>query len=161
MDKQKLLIRGSAFIASFVVVLGGLLYLVREEPASPGADALLTYDVTGKSPGDIARWIYDNHNCSTCHTLTTSGVFGLTARGQQLARDFEGCPGMLQTVWQTLTIPEAQWTAKQKQVRSNFNSFGCAVCHQVGPTAVGLTEVGARAAALHMSCPGVMRAVNR
>jgi len=79
------------------------------------------------------------------HTISDSGSLGLTQQGQVMAGDFQGCPDMLQTVWETVGPPEAEWTDEQNQVRVEFARFGCTVCHQVGASGVGLTEIGAKA----------------
>ncbi len=123
--------------------------------------SLLEYDAERKSPREIAKWIYDNHGCGECHTLTNTGLFGLTRLGQERAEGFEGCPGMLATVWETLAIAEEEWTQSQRKVRGDFVDFGCVLCHDVGPTGVGLTEIGARAALLHMRCSEVDSTLNR
>lgn len=159
-DRPTLLSGLAAVTAGVTLVLAAQLYLGQDGPA-PDAEGLLAYDAADRSPQEIARWIVDTYNCRTCHTLSAPGGFGLTDRGQELARDSEGCSDMLQTVWETLSIPESRWTAKQTRVRSNFSRFGCETCHRVGESSVELTEVGARAAALHMSCSGVMSALSR
>ena len=164
MNRRMFAIGAALFVVSFVVVLSVLLYRAQKpEPpdATAIADKLLHYDAAGKNPREIALWIYGNYNCHTCHTLTQTGAFGLTALGQELAKGFEGCPGMLLTVMQSLSVPEAQWTDKHKRVRVNFAKFGCSFCHQMNAAGVGLTAVGSRAANLHMSCPQLMSTVNR
>ena len=47
---------------------------------------------------------------------------------------------MLRTVWETLVIAEEEWTQRQRRVRRDFVDFGCALCHDVGRTGVGLTD---------------------
>ena len=159
-------VAGISFLVAFAVV-AGVLYLQRGvEHPSPAIEAsrsasLLEYDAEGKSAWDIAKWIYDNHGCVECHTLTQTGLFGLTPQGETMAVDFQGCPGMLTTVWETLTLAEETWTPKQRQVREEFIRFGCTVCHQVGPTGVGLTAIGAQALLLHMSCSEVDSILNQ
>ena len=151
----------------FFFILAGILYWQQGAGhfnlsigATPPA-SLLEYDAEGKSPREIAKWIYDNHGCVSCHTLTSTGLFGLTPQGQARAEDFEGCPGMLKTVWGTLVLAEKEWTQRQRRVRREFVDFGCALCHEVGPTGVGLTEIGAKAALLHMSCSEVDSTLNQ
>jgi hypothetical protein len=161
------LVAGVSFLVAFAVVVA-ILYWQRGEPDPVNSPitmsqpaSLLEYDAEGKSPLDIARWIYDNHGCVECHTLTKTGLFGLTAQGETMAVDFQGCPGMLTTVWETLTVAEEQWTPKQREVREEFVRFGCTACHQVGPTGVGLTKIGAKASLLHMSCSQVDTLLNQ
>ncbi len=157
---------GIAFLAAFAVVAGVLYWPRGAEQRSLSIQAgqpasLMEYDAEGKSGGEIAKWIYDNHGCAECHTLTQTGLFGLTPQGETMALDFQGCPGLLTSVWETLTIAQQEWTAKQRQVREEFVRFGCTACHQVGPTGVGLTEIGARASLLHMSCSEVDSILNQ
>ncbi len=145
-----------------VFILAGITYWQRRPPIEVNPPTtLLEYDAEGKSPREIAKWIYDNHGCVSCHTLTSTGLFGLTPQGQARAEDFEGCPGMLRTVWNTLVLAEKEWTQRQRRVRRDFVDFGCALCHEVGPTGVGLTEIGAKAALLHMSCSEVDSTLNQ
>ncbi len=161
MNKHKFLRIALPFFISFSIVAGivswqqGHLRIGVTQPTS-----LLEYDTEEKSPREIAKWIYDNHGCVVCHTLTNTGLFGLTPQGQARAEDFEGCPGMLRTVWETLVIAEEEWSQRQRRVRRDFADFGCALCHEVGPTGVGLTEIGAKAALLHMSCSEVDSTLN-
>ena len=161
MNKRKFLRIALPFFISFSIVAGivswqqGHLRIGVTQPTS-----LLEYDTEEKSPREIAKWIYDNHGCVVCHTLTNTGLFGLTPQGQARAEDFEGCPGMLRTVWETLVIAEEEWSQRQRRVRHDFADFGCALCHEVGPTGVGLTEIGAKAALLHMSCSEVDSTLN-
>ena len=155
-----------SFLVAFAGVAGILYWLRGVGQSSSPVEAnqlasLLEYDAEGKSAWEIAKWIHDNHGCVECHTLTKTGLFGLTAQGEKMAVDFQGCPGMLTTVWETLTIEEEEWTPKQSQVRAEFVRFGCTVCHEVGPTGVGLTEIGAKASLLHMSCSQVDTILNQ
>ena len=160
---------GSTIIMDALPVIGGPtrpLYsnttLKEKIPGkSPAAHptSLLEYDVEGKNPREIS-WIYNNHGCVTCHTLTNTGLFGLTPLGKERAEGFEGCPGMLKTVWETLVIAEQEWSERQRRVRRDFVDFGCTLCHDVGPTGVGLTAIGSKAALLHMTCSEVDSTLN-
>ena len=149
-----------------VSIVAGIVYWQRsigpenlsKEVAHP--TSLLEYDVEGKNPREIASWIYNNHGCVTCHTLTNTGLFGLTPLGKERAEGFEGCPGMLKTVWETLVIAEQEWSERQRRVRRDFVDFGCTLCHDVGPTGVGLTAIGSKAALLHMTCSEVDSTLN-
>ncbi len=171
MTKGKVLKGAAAFLVAFLVV-AGLIYWQRtaEEQSLPleaetqmeaeTQISLLDYDTTGKDPQEIAHWLFETQGCKTCHGFTPEGLMGLTPQGQEAGRDFQGCPGMLQTVWQTVGVHESEWTEQQTSVRSDFARFGCTACHQVGPTSVGLTEIGSKAALMHMSCSEVMGILN-
>ena len=121
--------------------------------------SLLEFQDEYENSREVSQWIFKNHNCQTCHTLSEAGFLGLTTQGQIMGEDFQGCPGLLQKVWETVGVPELEWTDKQKTVRVEFERFGCTACHQVGPSGVELTEIGAKAAVMHMSCSGVLSTV--
>ena len=170
MNKWKVLSALIPFLGAFIIV-SALIYWWREdrEVATPVEESLpveaqdrlslLEFEDEYQNSREVARWIFKNHDCQTCHTLDDSGFLGLTPQGQLMAEDFQGCPGMLQTVWQTVGVPEADWTDKQRQVRVEFTRFGCTTCHQVGIHSVELTEIGAKATVMHMSCSSVMAAL--
>ncbi len=172
MNKQQLVSRLIPFFGTFMIV-GAFLYLWRggNELSAPGEEhlpveaqassSLLEFEDEYENSLELAQWIFKNHNCQTCHTISDSGSLGLTQQGQVMAEDFQGCPDMLQTVWETVGLPEAEWTDEQNQVRVEFARFGCTVCHQVGASGVGLTEIGAKAAVMHMSCSEVLSTLGR
>ncbi len=129
--------------------------------ASPPQEASLLEDnAEGRTPQQLALWMFSRYGCHRCHTLTTEGRFGLTALGMVRARDFQGCPAMLGTISETMSIPETEWTEQQRQTRIEFEEFGCTVCHQIEDTRIALTQLGEKAASLHMSCSGVAAAVS-
>lgn len=175
MNKRDAVVSVIAFFGAFIVV-GALIYFWRgdSEPSTPVEEDL---PVEAQAPSsllefeeeyqasleeeyraslEVAQWIFRNHDCQSCHTISDSGFLGLTAQGEVMAADFQGCPGMLTTVWETVGVSEADWTDKQRQVRVEFERFGCTTCHQVGPSSVELTEIGARAAVMHMTCSSVL-----
>jgi hypothetical protein len=146
-------------VSVVVIVVLGLLYKSNYKQSSRvNKDTQTILDFENKLQGSIqvARWIFENHQCDNCHTLSKGGYLGLTATGKKIGQDFQGCPGMLQTVSQTIHIPETKWSGHQRKVRNDFKSFGCNTCHQIGERQMTLTEVGAKAEILHMSCSGVM-----
>ncbi len=167
MNKRDAVVSVIAFFGAFIVV-GALIYFWRggSELSIPVAEdlpveiqapsSLLEFEEEYKASLEVAQWIFRNHDCQTCHTISDSGFLGLTAQGEVMAEDFQGCPGMLQTVWETVGVSEAEWADQQKQVRVEFERFGCTTCHQVGPSSVALTEIGAKAAVMHMTCSSVL-----
>ncbi len=167
MNKRDAVVSVIAFFGAFIVV-GALIYFWRgdSEPSTPveedlpveaqAPSSLLEFEEEYQASLEVAQWIFRNHDCQTCHTISDSGFLGLTPQGEVMAEDFQGCPGMLTTVWETVGVSEADWTDKQKQVRVEFERFGCTTCHQVGPSSVELTEIGARAAVMHMTCSSVL-----
>lgn len=138
-----------------VLFLGTAGPISGQEKGKPPQPTLLEYEAEGKTPVEIATWIYEHHGCSTCHHLTPYGL-EFTPQGQAMAAESEGCIGMMTTVRQTVTLRQSRWTKKQRKSRDHFVRFGCSVCHQMGAKNVELTPVGAKAGVLHMSCPGVI-----
>ncbi len=175
MNKRNVVVSAITFFGAFIIV-GALIYFWRGggELATPveedlpvevqAPSSLLEFEEEYKASLEeeyrasleVAQWIFRNHDCQTCHTISDSGFLGLTPQGEVMAEDFQGCPGMLTTVWETVGVSEADWTDKQKQVRVEFERFGCTTCHQVGPSSVELTDIGARAAVMHMTCSSVL-----
>src|SRR5690349_4663638 len=49
----------------------------------------------GKSPHDLARYVFDTHGYKSCHTIRTDGKLGYTEKGKERAAGFEGCIRML------------------------------------------------------------------
>ena len=170
MNKRDVVVSAIAFFGAFIIV-GALIYFWRggnelstpvEEDLPVEAQApssLLEFQDEYKASLEVAQWIFRNHDCQTCHTISDSGFLGLTLQGEVMAEDFQGCPGMLQTVWETVGVSETDWTDKQRQIRLEFERFGCTTCHQVGPSSVELTEIGAKAAVMHMTCSSVLSTV--
>ncbi len=152
------------FLAMSLLVVTAVVYpspSVSSLPATPPQEASLLEDnAEGQTPQQLALWMFGRYGCNRCHTLTTEGRFGLTALGMVRARDFQGCPAMIGTVSETVSIPEMEWTEQQQQTRIEFEEFGCTVCHQIGDTRIALTQLGEKAASLHMSCSGVASAVS-
>lgn len=166
MNQREFVSRLIPFVATFMTV-GALIYWWRgdSELSTPVAEdlpmeaqapsSLLDFEDEYQDSLEVAQWIFQNHNCQTCHTISDSGFLGLTPQGEIMARDFQGCPGMLTTVWETVGVHESDWTDEQKQVRVDFERFGCTTCHQVGTSSVELTAIGAKAAVMHMTCSQV------
>ena len=55
--------------------------------------------------------------------------------------------------------PEDQRSVTQRQRVQRFEGFGCATCHTLTPGKMGLTEVGAKLAHLHLGCVDVEKLV--
>jgi cytochrome c551/c552 len=128
-------------------------------PAAP-AKTSRTLDeqaVSGKSPQEVASYVFASYDCNSCHTLAGDGKFGFTARGEQIRGNSEGCVAMLTSMSVIAQVDEANRTPEQKQKAAHFNEYGCTMCHQVTPGHLGLTETGGKLASLHMSCSEVER----
>jgi hypothetical protein len=147
-----------------LAIITAIIYVwTDQKETSPKQDTqnLLDFENDLKGSIEVAHWIYENHGCNSCHTLSKGGYLGLTAQGKKVGSDFQGCPGMLQTVSETVQTPESQWSDHQRKIRQDFTRFGCATCHHVGEKQITLTAIGSKAAVLHMSCSGVMNTLSR
>lgn len=47
-------------------------------------------ELAGNDAKRLARYVFEHHGCSSCHTLTTDGTFGFTDTGRLVGRRFEG-----------------------------------------------------------------------
>ena len=113
--------------------------------------------VSGKSPEEIANYVFASYDCNSCHTLGGEGKFGFTARGEQLRSNSEGCVSLLTSMSVIAQVNDSDRTAGQKVKAAHFNEYGCTMCHQVTPGHLGLTDTGSKLASLHMSCSDVQR----
>jgi hypothetical protein len=52
-------------------------------------------------------------------------------------------------------VPKAQRLATQRRRVQRFEEFGCATCHKLSPGKMGMTEMGAKLAGLHLGCVDV------
>jgi hypothetical protein len=99
----------------------------------------------------------DTHGCKDRHTIGNEGRLGFTAKGKQRAQGFEGCISTLKSMSIIAKLPEDQRSATQRRRTQRFEEFGCATCHKPTPGKMGLTEVGAKLAHLHLGCVEVER----
>lgn len=114
-----------------------------------------------KSPHEIAHFVYANYKCAGCHTLSNEGKFGYTSRGAQLKQESEGCVSLLTSMSVIAHIPESDRKPEQSLKAAHFKEYGCAVCHEVKPGYLGLTQTGEKLSSLHMSCSEVQQILNR
>ena len=126
-------------------------------PASPqsSAAALDRMIRAGKSQRELAQYLFDTHGCKDCHTIGQEGKLGLTKKGEQRAQGFEGCISTLKAMSVIAKVPANQRSATQRQRAERFEEFGCGACHKLTPGKMGLTEVGAKLANLHLGCVDV------
>jgi hypothetical protein len=106
----------------------------------------------GKSPRELAQYLFDTHGCKDCHTIGQGGKLGFTKKGEERAQGFEGCISTLKAMSIIAKVPEGQRSATQRRRVQRFEEFGCTTCHKVTPGKMGLTEVGAKLAHLHLGC---------
>jgi hypothetical protein len=109
----------------------------------------------GKSPGELAAYLFDSHGCNNCHTAGKDGKLGFTKKGEDRAQGFQGCISTLKAMTVIAKVPADRRSATQRQRTQQFEEFGCATCHNVADGKVGLTAVGAKLASLHLGCVDV------
>jgi hypothetical protein len=114
---------------------------------------------TGRSPRELALFLFDTHGCKNCHTIGQDGKLGFTKKGEERAQGFEGCISTLKAMTIIAKVPEDQRSATQRRRAERFNEFGCSTCHKLTPGKLGLTEVGAKLAHLHLGCVEVEKLV--
>lgn len=126
------------------------------------AVALMGQDTTldrmvaaGKSPAELARYIFDTHGCKACHTIGNDGKLGYTEKGRERAKGFEGCINMLTAMTVIVQVPEGKRSAAQTDKARRFAEFGCTSCHKLTPGKLALTEAGAKLQHLHLGCVDV------
>ncbi len=59
---------------------------------------------------------------------------------------------MLTAMTVIVQLPEDKRSPQQRQKAERFEEFGCTACHKLTPGKLGLTEVGAKLAHLHLGC---------
>lgn len=142
----------------FIVAL--ILVAACAKNAPPAPKTLAEYDATGKSPGEIAHFVFDNYECNGCHTLS-DGKFGYTERGEQIRNQSEGCVSLLTSMNVIAQVKEADRMPGHKEKAARFEEFGCAMCHKITPGKMGLTDTGAKLESLHMGCVEVETILNQ
>jgi cytochrome c551/c552 len=123
--------------------------------AAPLGNTLSDAQIARMSSDELAKYVFDNHGCRTCHTLTANGTLGFTERGKTLGKGFEGCSSLLTSMSVIVQVPQAGRTADENVKVANFQQFGCATCHQVTPGNLALTKYAAKLKSLHMICTEV------
>jgi cytochrome c551/c552 len=135
------------------MLCGGILCAVAwAQSSTPELDRMVA---AGKSQRELAQYLFDTHGCKNCHTLGHDGKLGFTQKGQERAQGFVGCISTLKAMSIIAKVPEDKRSATQRLRAQRFEEFGCTACHQVAPGKVGLTEVGAKLAHLHLGCVDV------
>ena len=136
-----------------VILLCGVFIAARASAQSSTAlDCMIS---AGKSQREVAQYLFDTHGCKDCHTIGQEGKLGFTNKGKERAEGFEGCISTLKAMSIIAKVPEDRRSATQRRRAQRFEEFGCATCHKLTPGKMGLTEVGAKLAHLHLGCVDV------
>ena len=105
---------------------------------------------------DLAKYVFRQHGCKNCHTLGTAGKLGLTERGMEVGKNYEGCVSLLTSMNLIAQLKDAERGNADKKTVARFQEFGCTTCHQVvTPGRMGLTSYGAKLKSMHMACTDV------
>jgi cytochrome c551/c552 len=119
--------------------------------AAPSGKTLSDTEMGRMSSAELTRYVYDNHGCSTCHTLDAKWQLGFTERGKQLSKGFEGCASLLTSMNVIAQVQPADRSPDEKAMAARFQEFGCTTCHQIVPGKMALTKYGAKIRSLHLS----------
>lgn len=112
-------------------------------------------NLAGKSPDELAAYIFERHHCNGCHTMGADGKLGFNGRGEEVGKNFEGCISLLTSMNVIAQVKPANRTAEEKHKAARFQQFGCTTCHQIVPGKLGLTDYGRKLKTLHMACTDV------
>jgi hypothetical protein len=123
--------------------------------AKPHDDA----DLSGKSPDELAAYVFEHHHCNNCHTMGAGGKLGFNERGKEVGKGFEGCISLLTSMNVIAQVKPANRTDDEKHKVSRFEQFGCTTCHQIVPGKLGLTSYGQKLKSMHMACTDVERII--
>lgn len=111
---------------------------------------------------DLARYIFQEHGCKNCHTLGKAGRLGLTERGIEVGKNYEGCVSLLTSMNLIALRKDAERSSADKKTAARFQEFGCTTCHQiVTPGRMGLTSYGTKLKSMHMACTDVEKLLSQ
>ena len=135
-------------------------YATMSEPnfqgqSTHGANTQEDVDLSGKTPNELAAYIFEHHHCNGCHTTGAGGKLGFNDRGKEVGKNFEGCISLLTSMNVIAQVQPANRTVEEKHKAARFQQFGCTTCHQIVPGKLGLTEYGKKLKSMHMACTDV------
>jgi cytochrome c551/c552 len=133
--------------------------IFHQRPFRETTDRLEQMIAAGSSQKELAQYLFDTHGCKNCHTLGHDGKLGFTEKGKERAQGLEGCIRMLIEMTLIAKTPVDKRSPQQRQKAERFQEFGCTACHKLTLGKLGLTEVGAKLAHLHLGCVGVEKLV--
>ena len=146
---------------AWVCLVAVLFSCSQQSSRRPKTEAELEQALSGKGPKEMAEFVFADYNCNSCHTLGKEGKFGFTSRGSQLRQQSEGCVALLTAMNVMIHVPEGERTPDEQRKYAHFQDYGCAFCHQVTPGRMGLTGIGAKLDAFHLSCPQVQQLLSQ
>jgi hypothetical protein len=113
----------------------------------------------GRVRCELAQYLFDTHGCNKSHTVVQDGKLGFTKQGAERAKWFEGCISTLKAMSIIAKVPEDQRSPTQRRRAQRFEEVACATCQELSPGKMGLTDVGAKLAHLHLGCVDVEKLV--
>jgi len=116
-------------------------------------------NLSGKSPDELAVYIFEHHHCDNCHTIGAGGKLGFNERGKEVGKGFEGCISLLTSMNVIAQVKPTNRTDDEKHKVARFEQFGCTTCHQIVPGKLGLTSYGQKLKSMHMACTDVERII--
>src|SRR5260370_42129755 len=78
----------------------------KKDPSTAESAVLDQMIATGKSPRELAQYVFDPHGCNNCHTIGHDGKLGYTETGKQRAQGYEGCIDLLTAMTVVVQVPE-------------------------------------------------------
>jgi cytochrome c551/c552 len=160
-NERSAALRGRAKDVLVCICLTAALISCSSPRSSQSPRTLTEFDTSGKSPREIAEFVFQRYSCNGCHTLGEGGKLGFTERGKEVGKNFEGCISLLTAMNVMVHVREENRTAEEKRKAAHFQEFGCVACHQITPGKMGLTEVGSKLASLHMACTDAQRILSQ
>ena len=137
-----------------------LAQATKSQPSAQASSATLDrMAAAGKSQQELAKYVFDTHGCTNCHTMGQGGKLGFTERGKERAKGFEGCISMLTAMNLIAQVPDDKRSTQQRQKAARFEEFGCTTCHKITPGKMGMTEIGTKLTHLHLGCVDVEKLV--
>jgi len=81
------------------------------------------------STDHLAKYVFQQHGCKNCHTLGTNGKLGLTERGMEVGKNYEGCVSLLTSMNLIAQLKDAERSNADKKTAARFQEYGCTACH--------------------------------
>ena len=114
------------------------------------------------STDDLAKYVFQQHGCKNCHTLGKAGKLGLTERGMEVGKNYEGCVSLLTSMNLIAQLKDGKRSSADKKTAARFQEFGCTTCHQIVTSGrMGLTSYGAKLKSMHMACTDVEKLLSQ
>lgn len=134
----------------------------KAKASGSSAKTLTDAQMSQLSTDNLAKYVFQEHGCKSCHTLGNAGRLGLTEQGMEVGKNYEGCVSMLTSMNHIAQKKEAERNSADKKTAARFQEFGCTTCHKVvSPGRMGLTSYGAKLKSMHMACTDVEKLLSQ